>query len=359
MRNVGLILICFVLICSCETEGLDNFQAEPIFTSNFSLDGTDMDISAGIAGYVMDAKFEENNFGSYDYKSSFHLNNNSEASQLNFYFDDFPEMNSLSELNSNIHSDIAFALNFTGTEGIELMPNYSGISDPYTAEWSIGETNNLAANTALIPLPILRDELSTPVQYTLEVEDKFSVVLESSFNYDLTQSCNASLVTTLNQNTLGLELTAFTQSPLQFNWSNGETTSMVNLPSSTEQISIDVISQNCDFNMDLNIADPSSLPDVIGYQTIFILGPATSFTGPGMVVEFVDSNGDIYRSDYGEQATTSLIEIDGIENYNTDLNGNKTVTLMGSVKCRLYSKDSSNFKEFNSEKLSIAIAYPG
>ncbi len=356
MRNCLLLLICSVLCFSCETEGFDDFQKEAVFETNLVIDGEEVNIQAGAEGYVMQTGFNENISGTFDYFSEF-ANSQEGSKQLNFYFDDLPVLQTPSEVAASVHSDLNFALNFTGSEGIMLVPNLDGLSTAYTTEWSVGELEKTNNNNTLIPLPILRDIQDIPVQYNLEVSNGFKATMNGSFNADLTKSCNAIVQTSFDQSNIYFGLTAFTQSPLQIDWSNGESTTTATYSVDTEQVTVDVISQNCNFDFSMEITNAESLPAQIGFETIFTLGPATTYTGPGVILEYVDEDGSVFRSDYGQQDNTSSFVVDSIEEYELNPAGSKTVLLEGRISCKVFSLDGNTSKEITAESIKIGLAY--
>jgi len=170
MRNCLLLIICTVFICACETEGFDPVPKEAVFETTFLVDGEETNIQAGLEGYVMNTGFAENISGSYDYFSQF---SSVQAGQkeLNFYFDDLPILNSIQEIRANVSSDLNYALNFTGVEGIMLVPDLTSLNSTYQSEWSVASLNNTTDDNTLIPLPFLRDVKNIPVQYNLEVSN--------------------------------------------------------------------------------------------------------------------------------------------------------------------------------------------
>ncbi len=358
MRNWIVLLLFTMLIVSCETEGFDVVPKEAVFETNLVVDGVEINMQAGANGYVMETGFDENILGSFDYYSEFSSTEPGDQ-ELNFYFDDLPALNSIEEIKSNINSNLSYALNFTGTEGIMLVPDLSDVTGAYQSEWSVGSLDFTNNDNTLIPLPLLRDIKNIPVQYNLEVSNGFKATMNGSFNYDLTESCNAIVQTTFDQSNIYFGLTAFTQSPLQINWSNGESTSTATYSASAEQVTVDVISQNCDLSFSLDLTDSASLPAQIGYETIFTLGPATSFDGPGLVLEFIDSDGTTYRSDYGQQDAASTFMIDTVEEYQINSSGSKTVIIKGSISCKAFSLDSNSFKVIQAENIKIGLAYQG
>jgi len=358
MRNWIICLLLTVAISSCETEGFDAVPKEAVFETNLIVDGEEINIQAGVDGYSMETGFAENISGKFDYFSEF-VSTELGTSQLNFSFDDLPALANIEDIQTAINSDLAYALNFTGTEGIMLVPNLSSLNSSHQSQWSVGDLDITNDDNTLIPLPFLRDIKNIPVQYKLEVSNGFKASLNGSFNYDLTESCSAVVQTSFDQSNIYFELTAFTQSPLQIDWSNGESTPTATYSAETEQVTVDVISQNCNFGFDLELTDPSTLPDQIGFETIFTLGPATSFEGPGLVLEYIDTDGTVYRSDYGEQNADSQFLIHSIEDYETNPAGNKTVLMAGDVSCKVFSLDTNSFKLISAEDIKIALAYQG
>jgi len=358
MRNWFILFFFSAVLVACETEGFDPVPKSAVFETNLIVDGQEINIQAGAKGYSMETGFAENISGTQDYFSEFRSAKEGSA-QLNLSFDDLPILTTIPQIQAIINSNLDYALNFTGSEGIMLVPNLSSLNEPYVSEWNVGSTDIDNADNTLIPLPFLRDIKNIPVQYKLEVSNGFKATMNGSFNYDLTESCSAIVKTSFDQSNINFELTAFTQSPLQINWSNGESTSTSTYSAVTEEVVVDVISQNCEFSFDLEISEPSSLPDQIGFETIFTLGPATSFIGPGLVLEYIDGDGQVYRSDYGEQDADSFFEVNSIEDYELNPSGYKTVIIEGDISCKVFSLDTNSTKNIEATGIKIGLAYQG
>lgn len=359
MNRILVFLITLVSIGSCTTEGIEPpVNNKPVFTVTAEIAGENISFSAGEEGYKMETSFKEDKDSNIDYTSSFELQGSQQGSQLKFIFDAFPKMTNAEEFSNFLQtSDIPLSLNFTGVEGISLLPFTEDITLPFTTSWSIGEQALTTTLMPLIKLPELRNNDYVTVQYEINISDQFRGSFISNYNLELTSSCNALIEMAPMGNELELTLASFTQFPNSILWNNGETSKVNNLDLQEQEISVDVRGDLCDLAAQIELINTNVIPSRLGFDHVLSYGPANEFIGNGLIIEYTDELGVDYRSDYGEQ-TNFVVNVSKVVAYEPNDAGQPTVIADMFLNCTLFSLDSQQSIELKDAQVSIAIAYP-
>jgi hypothetical protein len=359
MNKVLFLFFTLIIIGSCTTEGIEPpVNNEPIFEISATLAGEELIIAAGKEGYQMQSNFQEDSDGNINYISSFDLVDGQQGRQLKFVFDAFPKMTNVDDLATYLTTEsIPYSLNFTGVEGLSLLPFTDDINMPFTTSWSIGSQPMTTTLMPLIKLAELRGNNFVNVQYNINISDQFKGSFISNFNLELTSSCNALIEFQPTADKLELTLASFTQFPNMISWNNGETSKINIVDLEAQEISVDISSDFCDLAAQIEIINTEIIPARLGFDQVLSYGPANEFVGKGLIIEYVDELGVEYRSDHGEQ-TDFLIDVKEVRAYETNNAGQATVIADMLVNCKLFTLDSQNSIDLKDAELSIAIAYP-
>ena len=353
----SLILISFL---ACEREGFQAVDNEPVFEFVTEINGQNLNIQAGLEGVVNNPSFVDQN-GLVNYVSSFSIPSNGFGSfrKINLHFKQFPKVTNSDESKTDVlNESLSYMLSFTGVEGYRLMPNIGGIVNPFVTAWTIDGKPISTQVSPLVPLPILREQGFVDVRYSLHIQNKFRGIMNSQISLDNEASCHGKLDIIKEQDKATLSFTPSNNMLTNIIWNNGSTDSNIEIDYEEQTLVMEANSSDCGMSMQLEITDPSSLPNALSYELDEVVGPATIMPYNGFVIEMIDDTGEIYRSDYNQQNSTSLIEIVSVKSFGEEMNGNPTLKVEGLIDATLYNLDRDTSIELKKGKVSFAFSHP-
>jgi hypothetical protein len=345
---------------SCETEGFVEVNEEASFFIEGDIEGQSFKIQAGEAGVANNTNVIDQN-DRWDYLSSFTLENNPTIpfNKLSFKFNDFQKITDEAELKSVfLEGELDYVLNFTGVEGVVLNPETSSIVDPFVTAWSIDGLNISTQISPIIPLAFLEESEYVDVRYNLNIANKFRGSIISQFSQELDESCHAEILMNTDGMALEVLLNPLSGDFDQIEWSDGSNNLSTVIPLEAQELVVEASTAACQLSAQIEITDPSSIPEKLSYDFVMSEGPASFLSNTGLIVEIVRKDGVVFRSDFVQQSSNSELIINSINLHEFKSNNLDTYEFSSSMKLLLSNIEGTEVISIDLSDISFALSHP-
>ena len=348
------------LFIACDTEGFVELNDESVFFIEGKMNGQTFNIQAGENGVVNNTNVVDQN-GRWDYVSSFSIPNDPTVpfSKLSFNFNDYEKIIDEAGLRSRFLEDnVDFVLNFTGSEGLVLEPETSGISDPFVTAWTIDGKGVTTQMNPIIPLPFLEESDYIDVRYSLNIANKFRGTIISQFSKDLTQSCHGELIMDNDGLVVEVWLNSLSGSFDEVGWSNGSTGLSTVIASEAQELVVEATTGECQLSAQIEISDPNAIPEQLTYSYSLSEGPASDLTNTGLIVELVRNDGTIFRSDFISQSIESALNINAINAHDFKANDLDSYEIAAIMVVQLSDLENTETISVDLSNIQFALSHP-
>ncbi len=371
MKNFKSILgliIAFVIIASCKKEEIPTPSEEvPVFTFSGEIDGIQKDLKAGQNNYYLYSSVTQDANGLKTYSANLTLANCIDVCEnsLKISFIDYA-----SSLPNPTDLDSTFYIgnyNFATNSG--LASRYSVSFTKNTAganlsgiDWTFGDGKT---ESALNPV----HTYSRPGKYEYCMDADFSGACSSNLcnSISLGNMGDFIEVNLIAGNPVGTSVNfsgsaAFGQLPYQYFWDFGDGNTSTN-----EIINHSYVNEGV-YTVTLTAIDANGISKIQRQnirtqnsnscvaRNTYVVSPISNPNNYGnVVVEWVDSNGNVYTSKNDGQNLRSFFKVNSIEEYNLNENGQKTKKLNITFSCTLFN--GTNQIELKNATAVIAVAY--
>ncbi|MEL6925513.1 MAG: hypothetical protein AAFO94_15820 [Bacteroidota bacterium] len=394
-RFIFLLLLLAALSCKKEElPGSGGNVGTPTFVLNNSVDGSAMDLAAGMEDYYMFTEFNEDADTILTFVGTLKKENCAQdcGSQLRVEIRDYQKTPDRSDFRLNQalrcgtykYRDLTSPFVPGSPNGFEQNNLYqvnlyadTDIEGPIQYTWTYRDhfTSGMAKNMPDPVINVLLKPFGSNLDdvFGLEVEDEegnkcyreHSKIIGR--DYEL---CYADFTAKRLSNG-NVKLEAQVEGgldPFGFEWSTGETTQSIEVPAedNTYELSIlsgtdrcsnlirktikmsgnDVKTVTCSFNWD----------DDNNSWNKYRLLSGGKFQFSTVILVYTDEDGTVYRSDLNAQSDNSSFEVLGVEPFNLNENGEKTVKLDIRYTADVFDIDG-NRKTISGDG-TIAVAYP-
>ena len=221
----------------------------------------------------------------------------------------------------------------TGTETKLTIPRDSGL------ELCLTNRSTINGSSSQCQYLINRNQL--PPRVNLRIKDARAIILTAE------------------------EIQPFDRARAMFHWSTGETGSEIKIAKDkliNNEICVNV--SYPDQRKSRNCMLVKSLPDrfdlvsqfaILGFEEIM---PSQADSRGLVVIEYIDENGNHYRSNLHRQNFNQFFDIYSIEDYYDEVTDMNLKKLVVGFQCELFGNNSQSVK-LRSDSTSIAIRYPG
>lgn len=367
-RYITWTLVPGILVFGCQKvdvpDPVEVPDASPVFYSELNLGDASFNAQAGVDDFIMDASFSRN--------------------QMDGSIDLIGELKPRSCSSLNCAKSLKIIIRDRPVAGVDFDVDQllSRNSLPFPARFS--------RDSAVVRFKPVLPDLMEATAFTWRINDEREIhnqriverVLSRTGDYLVKlslnqQSCQSSQLQTIHLTRGGCSsriridgrkaiVTSTGVPPFKYQWSDGSQDSVIILDattvSNTKKLEVKVVdSRGCVSQVALGIG-PGIGNDRF-CQTIFeyesrYLEIKNRDRSPGVYLEIVDEQGNIYRSDGLEQpgqATFSILEVSDFERNG---NGQKTKKIKARIKCMLSARDVPEKEIELSGQIVFAVAYP-
>ncbi len=369
-RQFFLCSVIFICLAACRKDyPVDNPTASPVFYFKGVVNGSPVNINAGIDNYYMYSSFIQDSNDVYNFFGEFRQTvctncTNKIKFQINDQASTAP--NSPSLINVSLVSGY-YAIQQVDSIQIgtptEYMVSFSPDDNDSTALyiWDFGDgtTSQLFAPTHLFDHPGYYNVCLT-VNYsgcTNSICNQIKVGIAEP-------SCDVYIVDSLiSANTVLLTASANGMSGM-YSWDFGDgTTSISNLNTITHTytipgaytVCVEATGQNCSSTICRNVSTQNFTGCVANYYS-YIQGISQNpFSLSNIIVEWTDNSGAIYTSNMAAQSIDSYFQIISVEDYLANENGEPTKKLHIRFKCDLFN--GNDVISIDNAEAIIAVSY--
>jgi len=360
MKQIFLIILLGLFFGSCDTEGFDNPPESAVFAVDAEINGQSINLQAGLEGVENIPGIIEQN-GALTYFSYFNIpaTSNNNTRKLTLQFKEYPKViNEALAKTEVLNNELDYVLSYTGVEGLKVTPHSGSITDIYTEMWAIDGQIITTQADALIPNPILQDKGFVDVRYNLNIPGKFVGSVNSQISNKIEESCHGKIDITTNSNSAEIRFTSDNVQMDQIEWGSGQTSTDIEIDLIPQTVFVEANSADCVMNAQMDIMDPLSIPSELGFDISEVVGPATDQPTKGFVLELINDQGEIFRSDFGLQNQSSKIEIESVTPHAFPHDNNSILIVDAKVNATLYNLDQTNSINLTEGSISFAFAHP-
>lgn len=375
MKASNYLWILLIAICcfSCKKESLPpNIEATPVFQLNANLDNNSVNFQAGLSDYYLFTSHEVDENDVSIFKGEFRKT---------------------SDCSSNCQESLSVEIrnfqqgNVTDTEVFELgqydyyldktiLPPTSFLTAapignaPFTYEWVIDEELQVAnTETIVYELPIGLDRQK--VRLNLTDATGCTSSLEKIITRDQNQALAVNYVVEIEPVVpFVAKLKAVVengQGPFFYQWDTGHQSPAINVLGGkycvdVEDINGDVL-QVCKTVSKDSVGVPTS-SGLFSYCSadfnhVGTFAPVSNnpYQLSTVTIKYTDSNGELFSSEFKEQSASSYFEIEEVENYELNENGERTKKLALKFQCQLSNNNGTSI-QLNQGIGTIAVAHP-
>lgn len=354
MKKFSPYLICFIIAhllvaCGKKKYPVSTIDNEPVFYCNMTVNGTPVELQAGVNNYAMQATFFQDT--NKVYRLTGELKTPGCTNCVNSLYIGINDAK-VSAVNGNINIDSALLIknyDFLGTNYpllsvVQFQANFNKPVSGYLWNFGDGITSTLANPT-----------------HTFTQQKKYMV----SVTANSTSSCVSSMYNTENLNNAskffranitttntGIRTVAFTATtsqgipPFSYLWNFGDGSPTVNAsnPAHTYAVtgaypvSLRIVDANNDtayakYNV-ITQNDVSSC--AVNYKITSVTTLTNTLGLSNIIINWTDANGNVYSSKDGIQPNTSYFTIANVEGYDRNENNELVKKVRVKFKCTVY-----------------------
>ncbi len=371
MKKLQLFLVLAsvtTLITNCKKKELpqDIEENSPQFSFTGTVNGSQIDIKAGIDGYYMYSDFSQDPNGVYQFTGNLKRTDcNICPNSISFEINDHRK----STLNGISGADSAFTFKYYPVMSgnplpmlhtAQFYPLFNNVAINHS--WNFGD-----GKTSALQYPTHTFKGAGEYNVCLTVQDT-AYCSNSICNVQKIGNMGADCITSINANSTSTQAAVFTHStiglpPYNFLWNFGDGgTSNSAIPSHiyTTQgrypVSLRVIdSRNDTAYANLNYITSNGTICTTNYLMTSISGVPNPFGLSNIVINWTDDSGATYTSNDFAQPPSSYFKVVKAENYHDNENGQKTKKLTVKFSCVVYNSFNSLLIE-NAQAV-IVVAY--
>lgn len=367
MKKLSLFLFSALILFSCKKKELpkDTQENDPQFYFSGKVNGTQINIHAGVNEYYMFSSYLVDANNLYTFKSALQPSNCSNCpNSLQVEIKD----HRFSVTNGSSGSDSAFTFKYYPLCSGNSLPvkhsaSFYSLFNKFSQNfhWNFGDgTTSNAPN----PVHVFRTgefNVSLTVQDTNGCVNSVTNIqkfgnLGADCRTNITANSTSTLTATFTHSTIGLP-------PYNFLWNFGDgNTSTMAIPSHSfvlqgrYPVSLRVIdAANDTAYANLNYLTPNAANCTTNYLLTGVYGLPNPAGFSNVVIKWTDANGIVYSSNDFAQPPISFFKIIKAEDCENNELGQKTKKLTVEFSCRVYNGSSSLMIE--NAKAVIAVAY--
>jgi hypothetical protein len=372
--------IFLLIIASCKPEEL---PPNDVGTPVFSVSGSSVDITAGKNDFYLFTDYKKDADDVYSFIARFAKLSDCESDckeELLIEIRDAQQTSAASGVdidNALTPGNYSYKVSDPVSSGdsivINLIAEPEG-SGPFSYEWEVvfDSTDTFNSTSENVTLTLANNANIQSLDVCLMVADNNFCQMEYCNTIALspnTSECQADFNVNYSPALLQLEANDTLLSgtaPFTYLWDNGSTlqtvTLQINGPLNETYCVTVTDSTGCsdDICKEVTINQGGTVLTVCGsrfsYEKTIEPGGNDSLQLSTVLIQYTDTDGTVYRSDYQEQSSSQFFAIEAIEDYENNENGDKTKKLTVSANCVLYDDNGVPFP-FPFEGV-IAIAYP-
>lgn len=363
------IVFTCLLICSCKKEYPDVISNEtPVFYFNGNINGSAVNIQAGINDYYMYSSFVQDANKVYNFFGDLKQTNcTSCTNRIQFQINDYKT----TVPNGSVVVDSSLMVKYYPIEVPGGTPNgYSVFFSPriFSADsvqnylWDFGDGSTSSVSNTL-------HTYSNSGTYNVGLAMIYSNGCTSSvYNSVKVKNINTQCMVNITGNTMihagdSVVLSALfgpACSSISYSWSNGgganTITVMPTVTTSYSVVACCTSSSCCDTAAVTVTVVPPSQPCLSNFDFyIDTLNGANTFGLSNITIRWTDNTGTTYTSNNAAQPGDSYFQIASVENYSNNEMGQRTKKLHVKFKCKVFS--GSNSLQINNGEAVIAVAY--
>lgn len=347
---------CAFALFSCKkAENLNNVQENPVFTTTFLLDTQTNTLTAGVNGIYLFTRATRDTQKVYNLSGSF--------APAACPDTDCPGAFTL-RLRTRTIVDSTFSGGIYGFSWVDnpdpilYQMNMNAVSSfpgGYECLWTINDSLEIpgpAASYTTYKQDLIRvhQQVSQTDVYISQIERFIAPLGTACPNVDILST------TTPGDTTLRLMAIPSAGFNPEFEWSTGSKVIFIDVspnPASVYTVTVTNPQNSCTASASLSVLNWKA-----GIGTAnFTVETTASDTDYGAVLEWVDSNGDLWSSGMGPQVSGAFFQILEAEPYEKNERGEPTRRLHIRYKCRLY-RTADAWKELSGEGV-VAVVWPG
>ncbi len=365
---IVLLLLAFV---SCRKKEYPESTKEgsPVFNCNMAVNGTPMNIEAGVNDYYMYSSFQQDSSGVYGFIAGLkQANCTSCPNSLEVQINDFKisPANALTQIDSLVPKNYDYmASNAAAYYSVQFQSGYNKTALSYL--WNFGDgATSISANPTHIYTKTGRYNVSLKVIGSNSCESSINTVqnigtVNNKFR-TLIDADSTSMGTTINFSAVNSQGVG----PYLYLWNFGDGTAVSTAanPVHTYQYTgaypvtlrvIDLASNDTAYAK-YNTVTQNDMSSCATNYTVSTVNPSTNTLGlSNVIVKWVDANGVVYTSKNTLQPGNSYFTIVSVQDYQNNTNNERTKKLHVKFKCTVYNGSSSI--QLDNADAFISVAY--
>lgn len=386
-------LIVIALLASCKKIDIQPTEGDPVFTAAAELNGTPHEWQAGVEDYYLYTAWEKDAANVHVFTGRFAQTTGCCGETLTFHIWDFQQLaqgNPAIDESLNPDLDFGFVFYETADTSLTISSDTIGWAVNFDASsssipfgngeytWDFGDGNTIQTQNP--DIAHIYDSTwfaqTVPVKLTVKSSNQSTYLGSLTRNLFLgpqsqtADPCNVFLAVS-NPSFPEITATATGQPPFSYLWSTGETSQTVVADSNFIALFVTVTdAQGCSVSAEVNsFYSPGTVPPIYIAQfdysltpvvvpdTVVQVFPADSLFFSKVVIEYTDTNGELFSSAFRQQEAAAYFDILSVEDYDVNENGEKTKKLALRFDCRLWDA-AGNPIDLKAGQAVIAVAYP-
>lgn len=376
--QIYLLILCILSLVQCKKIELPPpSESEPVFTFSAVIDGSPIELKAGIADYYMFTSFEKDSADVFTFIGTLRQQNCQDTCSETIRI----EIRDIAP-NSGNNANIEAALRLGSYSYFQpLMPDttviyrtyftahpFSTQSNDFSYQWTFEDSNDIVQ----APNPTRDYGAIGTYAVTLRCTDGLGCQSSQTQSVHISpdpSSCSVDIMGSIVQNS-ELQLEAFPQLNTgaggEIVWDNAADSSHIALPGASGQYCVQYLSfDQCESQACAGVhIDNDSIPNInycttsFGYELEIdtIIETPSSQLGT-VIVFYTDKSGNTYRSDKVEQNTEAYFQITAVEGFEDNEKGEKTKKL-GIELQTILMDEMGNRLEIIEGVGTIGVAYP-
>ncbi|MFT6815476.1 MAG: hypothetical protein ACJAZ3_001386 [Sphingobacteriales bacterium] len=379
--HIAILGLLVILAFACKPVDIpEPVEKDPVFALEMTVDNNAVSIGAGVDGYVLDADYFLDSLNVYSFTGQLLNPNCANCSSLKMTFRDkyLSGTMGITSMNHSIKPG-KFPIRDLDTETSSLVEfNFIAVDQkkPAIVSWDFGDgtTNSETGLRSVL------HEYTDPNSTTYDVINavnyptyNFNSSLESAIDLD-----NLIFQTDFYHNFSGNRYDFFSVvgqlveplNPVNYLWNFGDGQSSneanpIHQYSSAGIYSVSLKVDNLETGQSLEkfraikVGNPDS--SAISHETSMhiLQNPYLSALDLGTLsVEWINNEGDVYKSNLGEQTTMDFFTVQEISSHSDDSEGKKILKIKLAGQCSLYNQGGDKIS-LSISSSTIGVAYPG